>query len=439
MNRRLFLSAVWLAAGAAAAQIPDAAARAREAASLLVRGEYEALAARFTGQMRKAAPPEMLRKAVGAQRAAMGAVKQIGEPEMAKTGGFDVALVPVEFEKGSLRVQVALNAAGEVAGLFLRPPAAPAPAAARPAYSAPEKFTEKEVMAGAPGWPLPATLTKPKGEGPLPALALVHGSGPNDRDETVGAGKPFRDLAEGLASCGVAVLRYEKRTRRHAARLAAAKSITLREEVIEDALAAIDLLRKTPGVDPKRVFLLGHSLGAWAAPLIAAEDRGLAGVILMAAPARPVEDLYLEQVRYLLPMQMGDTRAAREKLAEAEKEAAAVKRIRETGEGPETALGAPRAYWLSLRGLDPLAAAARLDTPILLLHGGRDYPVTDQDYRLWQKTLEGRPRAALKRYPALNHLFQAGEGKSTPDEYLRPGHMAGEVIEEICGWVRQAR
>lgn len=222
-----------------------------------------------------------------------------------------------------------------------------------------------------------------------------------------------------------------------AARAREAASLLVRGEY--EALAAIDLLRKTPGVDPKRVFLLGHSLGAWAAPLIAAEDRGLAGVILMAAPARPVEDLYLEQVRYLLPMQMGDTRAAREKLAEAEKEAAAVKRIRETGEGPETALGAPRAYWLSLRGLDPLAAAARLDTPILLLHGGRDYQVTDQDYRLWQKTLEGRPRAALKRYPALNHLFQAGEGKSTPDEYLRPGHMAGEVIEEICGWVRQAR
>lgn len=431
---------MWAAAAAAAAQAPDAAARAREAAGMLVRGEYEALAARFTEQMKKAAPPEMLRKAVGAQLAAMGAVKKIGEPAMSKTGGYDVALVPVEFEKGSLQVQVALNAEGQVAGLFLRPPAAPAPvAAARPAYSAPEKFTEGEVTAGAAGWPLPATLTMPKGEGPFPALVLVHGSGPNDRDETVGAAKPFRDLAEGLASCGVAVLRYEKRTRQHASRLAAARTITLREEVIDDALAALELLRKTPGVDPKRVFLLGHSLGAWAAPLIAAEDKRLAGVILMAAPARPIEELYVEQVRYLLPLQMGDTEAAREKLAEAEKEAAAVKRIRETGEGPETALGAPRAYWLSLRGLDPLSAAARLDAPILLLHGGRDYQVTEADFGLWQKTLAGRPRATLKQYPALNHLFQAGEGKSRPEEYMRPGHVAGGVIEEICRWVRDGR
>lgn len=441
MSRRALAALLlWVAAAGLSGQAQDAAARAREAAGLLVRGEYEALAARFTEQMRKAAPPEMLRKAVGAQLAPLGAVKKIGEPEMAKTGGFDVALVPVEFEKGSLRVQVAINAGGEVAGLFLRPPAEARPAAAaRPAYVVPEKFTEKEMTAGAPGWPLPATLVMPKGEGPFPALVLVHGSGPNDRDETVGAAKPFRDLAEGLASCGVAVLRYEKRTRQHAAKLAAAKTITLREEVIEDALAALDLLRKTPGVDPQRVFLLGHSLGAWAAPLIAEEDKRVAGVILMAAPARPIEELYIEQVRYLLPMQMGDTEAAREKLAEAEKEAAAVRRIRETGEGPETALGAPRAYWQSLRGLDPLSAAARLDAPILVLHGGRDYQVTEADSGLWRKAVAGRPRARMRQYPALNHLFQAGEGKSRPEEYQRPGHVAGEVIEEICGWVRQGR
>lgn len=428
-----------LAAAAAAAQALDVPARAREAAGLLVRGEYEALAAKFTPEMGRAAPPEMLRKAVGAQLAALGPVKKIGEPELVKAGALDVALVPVEFERGSLRVQLSFSAAGQIAGLFLRPPAAAAQPWARAPYSVPEKFLEREVMAGAPGWPLPATLTMPRGEGPFPALVLVHGSGPNDRDETVGAAKPFRDLAEGLASCGVAVLRYEKRTRQHAARLAAAKTVTLREEVIDDALAAIELLRKTPGVDPQRVFLLGHSLGAWAAPLIAEEDKRLAGVILMAAPARPIEDLYVEQMRYLLPMQMGTTQAAREKLAEAEREAAAVKRIRETGEGPETALGAPRGYWLSLRGLDPLAAAARQSTPVLVLHGSRDYQVTETDFSLWRKALAGRPQATLKQYPALNHLFQPGEGKSRPEEYQRPGHVASEVIEDLCRWVRQAR
>lgn len=439
MSRRFALAFCCVACAAALAPAPDVAARAREAAALLVRGEYEALAARFTEQMRKAAPPEMLRKAIGAQLPALGELKRVGEAEVSKAGALEVVFVPLEFARGSLRLQLSFDGEGRIAGLFLRPPAAPATAWARPAYSAPEKFTEREVTAGAPGWPLPATLTAPRGEGRFPALALVHGSGPNDRDETVGAAKPFRDLAEGLASCGIAVLRYEKRTRQHAARLAKEGTITLHDEVIDDALAALELLRRTPGVDPKRVFLLGHSLGAWAAPLIAAQDKRLAGVILLAAPARPIEDLYVEQVRYLLPMQTADADAAREKLAEAEREAAAVKRIRETGAGPETALGAPRSYWLSLRGLDPLAAAARLGAPILLLHGGRDYQVTEADYGLWRKALERHAQASLKDYPALNHLFQPGEGKSRPEEYQRPGHVAPEVIEDLCRWVLPAR
>ncbi|MCX7603087.1 MAG: alpha/beta fold hydrolase, partial [Bryobacteraceae bacterium] len=312
-----------------------------------------------------------------------------------------------------------------------------APAWQRPSYSRPEAFEERELTAGAPGWPLPATLTVPRGEGPWPAVVLVHGSGPNDRDETVMAAKPFRDLAEGLASCGVAVLRYEKRTRAHAQKLAAATEITLEQEVIDDALAAAALLRRTPGIDPKRVFLLGHSLGAWAAPLIAAADGRLAGVILLAAPARPLEQLYMEQVRYLASLRGEPSAAEREKIAEAEREAAAVRQIRETGQGPERALGAPRSYWLSFRGKDPLAAAAKLDAPLLLLHGGRDYQVTDEDFRLWESALKASPRAALKRYPALNHLFQPGQGQSTPDEYNRPGHVAPEVIGDLCRWIRE--
>ncbi len=290
-------------------------------------------------------------------------------------------------------------------------------------------------MAGAAGWPLPATLTMPRGEGPWPAVVLVHGSGPNDRDETVMAAKPFRDLAEGLASCGVAVLRYEKRTRAHAQKLAR-QEITLDEEVLDDALAAVALLRNTPGIDGKRVYVLGHSLGAWLAPLIAAADGRLAGLILMAAPARPIEQLYVEQIRYLASLRGELSAAEKEKIAEAEREAAAVRQIRERGEGPERALGAPRSYWLSFRGRDPLAAAAKLDMPVFLLHGGRDYQVTDEDFRLWQRALAVRAQATLKQYPALNHLLQTGQGRSTPDEYARPGHVAAEVIEDLCRWIR---
>src|SRR5262249_23144105 len=133
--------------------------------------------------------------------------------------------------------------------------------------------------------------------GPFPAVVLVHGSGPNDRDETILGNKPFRDLAGGLASQGIAVLRYEKRTRAHAAKLAV-KTPTLDEEVTDDAVAAGKLLRRTKDVDPKRVFVLGHSLGATMAPRIGERDPDIAGLIVLAGATRPLEDLILEQVSY---------------------------------------------------------------------------------------------------------------------------------------------
>src|SRR5450432_3593292 len=104
----------------------------------------------------------------------------------------------------------------------------------------------------------------PKGDGPFPAVVLLHGSGPNDRDESIGPNKPFRDLAGGLASQGIAVLRYEKRTKAHAARFSAElkERVTVQEEVVDDALLAVQRLRQTAGIDPRRLYVLGHSLGA---------------------------------------------------------------------------------------------------------------------------------------------------------------------------------
>ena len=120
--------------------------------------------------------------------------------------------------------------------------------------------TERAVAVGAaPG--LPGTLTLPAGTARVPAVVLVHGSGPHDRDETVGVNKPFLDLAEGLAAQGIAVLRYEKRTR--VAPLSfIGRRFTVNDEVVDDAVAAVQLLRTEPGIDPARIVVVGHSLGA---------------------------------------------------------------------------------------------------------------------------------------------------------------------------------
>ena len=173
----------------------------------------------------------------------------------------DEARVPLVFYNAVQQINVVRKGAESFAEAAL----ASAPKAAEyrpPDYVARASFSEQQVTVGADSeWALPATLTLPAGKGPFPAVVLVHGSGPNDRDETQGPNKPFQDLAWGLGSQGIAVLRYDKRTLVYRGKLGALPNITVKEETVDDALAAVALLRQTPGIDPKRIFVLGHSLG----------------------------------------------------------------------------------------------------------------------------------------------------------------------------------
>ena len=185
------------------------------------------------------------------------------------------------------------------------------------------------------------------------------------------------------------MLRYEKRTREHAAKLGKAKDITVKEEVLDDALAAAALLRKTKGIDPKRVFVLGHSLGAMAAPRLGELDPELAGLIVMAAPSRPMADVLIEQLDYVLSVDPSpEQKAAVEKLkAKAEK----LKDPKLSADTPAEDLpfGVSAAYWLSMRDLRPVETALKVKQPLLVLQGGRDYQSTMEDFDGWKKALFG--------------------------------------------------
>jgi dienelactone hydrolase len=408
----------------AAQPAQDSTVLARKALDLVLAGQYAEFLQMSTADVQKGLPAAELAK-VGAMIKTYGAMEKIGDPVATKSGPNGIVVFPAKFANQNINFRIIINSAGLVAGFFQLPGGVNWQ---RPEYSQPDTFKERAVTVGEGEWKLPGTLTVPVGAGPFPAVVLVHGSGPNDRDETVGGAKVFKDLAEGLASRGIVVLRYEKRTLQYRARISAIKNFTVQEETVEDAVKAIALVRSQAEVNGRRVFAVGHSLGGYAAPRIAEQDGKLAGIVLMAGNVRPLEDLLVEQVTY-----MGITGKP---LDNAKALQAKVKKLEPGDEDSPAFGGVPVSYWVDLKEYDPAAAAKKLGIPMLILQGERDYQVTMTDFALWKTAVGGVKGVVMKSYPALNHLFVAGEGKSLPAEYSKPSHVAPAVIDDIAKFVK---
>ncbi len=171
-----------------------------------------------------------------------------------------------------------------------------------PSYDQPAFYQEREIVIGNSTYPLPATLTVPKhkaGE-KVPVVVLVHGAGIHDRDSTYMGTKILRDLAVGLSSNGIAVLRYEKRTLEHALKMSA-EPVTLDRDTTDDAIYAAKSAAQQEGIDPNNIFILGHSLGAGTMPRILSKAPSslVRGSILLAPPARALTDIAIDQNQYL--------------------------------------------------------------------------------------------------------------------------------------------
>ncbi|MGZ7067543.1 MAG: alpha/beta fold hydrolase, partial [Methanobacterium sp.] len=397
----------------------------------LLRFEFKDAISRFDEQMKTVLNEDALReswlKAIGEA----GSLLNLEVKGTSEIENYKIIIIRCHFQMAIIDVNVVFNEEGQISGLNLIP--------TQTEYHPPEyvnesAFHEIDVTIGEGKWALPGTLTVPEGSGPFPGIIMVHGSGPNDKDETIGPNKPFRDLSWGLASKGIAVLRYDKRTFVHAKELTPdlVQKITVKEEVIDDAILAIQLMRQMEKIDPKRIFLLGHSLGATVAPRIGKKDQALAGLIIMAGITRSLEDTILDQYTYLYSLSGTMTDVQKAELEALKEKVDRVKDPELSDDTPsrDLPLGVPVAYWKDLRDNDPSDAVKSLSMPILILQGERDYQVLQtDDFEGWKKALNNRKNATFKIFKGLNHLFIAGEGKSTPQEYLVEGHVDVDVID----------
>jgi uncharacterized protein len=439
----------------AAAQIgpdvdPAIVQSGREIISALRSGDSAGIEARFNDRMRGAVPHDRFVSMLEQIRGQFGNLKQCGEPAGTTRDGLRVVAYRCEFDNATLTLRLAWNDQHQLAGMFIVPPR-PDQAAGAPL---PDGSREEPITTGAKGWPLPGTMTiparAPQDLPRAPIVVLIHGSGPNDRDETIGANKPFRDLTVGLARHGIATLRYDKRTEALGPRFVdEVKNPTMDDEIVDDAVAAMVQAAARRDVGP--LFIVGHSQGAWLAPRIAdgATKRGVhvAGIVMLASPITPFEDLIVDQYAFLT--QMKSRGATDEMLQEMKNRRDNVKKLvaqHGVGSADPTAttavdalplpLNLPASLWLDLARYDPAAAlAAQPDLPALLTFGGRDFQVPIREKDLWEAKLAGRANATIVAFPAMNHLLIDGSGPMSPSEYNQPGHASDALIDRVSGWI----
>ena len=299
--------------------------------------------------------------------------------------------------------------------------------------------TETDIIIHPGEWALPGTLTLPGGEGPFPLVIFVHGSGPCDRDETVGKIKPFKDLAADLAKQGIATIRYDKRTYLYASKMASDVHLTVQEETVEDVLHAVAYGKSDKNIDADHIFVAGHSLGGYLIPRIdqADTDGDIAGYISLAGSARPLMELMAEQTEYILSVTPGVSEADRTAqlglIADAR---TAIENLTKADAGSSAVImGACPSYWLDLADYAPAQEAKAVEKPMLFLWGEHDYQVTAKDFALWRGALEEREDVSFKQYPKLTHTFTSTEEMGKPEDYQTFANVDPVVAEDIGAFV----
>lgn len=402
----------------------QAVAEAERAFGHLKAARGDSLHAMMTPQMQRQVSPLQCSLLFMQLTTQMGKFVERGPWEATQQEGYDMVSARLHFSQKTVGMRLAFDAGKRIAGLFFVPvetgseKSEPLPAEADSA------FVETDTVVLNGDIRLPATYCRPQGASPVACVVLVHGSGPNDRDETLGPNKMFRDLAHRLAEAGIATLRYDKRTYVYRQRTSEVSGGTLNydTETVNDAVAAVRLAASLPGVDARRVFVAGHSLGGLLAPRIARRcSLPLAGMLsLSGGPIRSFKETLRSQLQYIVGLQGGTT---------SEVEAAYAKTIATL---PEDYLTAAEAYDFS-------AETASTDTPFLLLQGGCDYQITTDDFALWQSLLKERAHTSCIVLPHCDHLLRHTEAMATPQSYMRHLPLSADAVALIVAFVQNPK
>jgi pimeloyl-ACP methyl ester carboxylesterase len=361
-----------------------------------------------------------------------------------------------QFTQGGLKLQLVLKKTDKIS-------VAPRPQTPKPPFPYRSEDVRYENKSG--GVKLAGTLTLPPGKGPFPAVLLLTGSGPQDRDETILSHKPFLVLADALTRRGIAVLRVDDRGVGGSTGSGASSTI---EDLASDALVGVAYLKGRKEIDPAKIGLAGHSEGGLTAPLAAAQSKDVAFIIMMAGTGLPGIDILRAQGELIAKaegaseselkfdretqqrmidifVQEKDEKVARTKLAAALKEMranvpeSAKKALEESGGLSEAMLDAFNNAWFrSFLAYDPRPTLRKVRCPVLAIIGEKDLQVPSRENLAEiEKALKAGGNTHVKtiEFKGFNHLFQPCKTGS-PSEYAKIEiTIAPEVLKAIGDWI----
>lgn len=418
--------------------------RAEEFVTAMVNGNFKVATDMFDTDMKQIMPISVLENDVwNSIIAQAGAFITIHEKGRDVLDGHHVCIITSRHENKGVRLRIIFSENGLVSGLFIDN------------YVTLEVFTDFPIVIGeGTDFPLDGLLSIPYNvTGKIPAVVLVHDYGRRDMNETLNRNAPFLYMTHYLASHGIAVIRYHKRTWTHSEKMIEkfGGSYTVKEETIEDVILATEILKENPRIDENKIFILGYGLGGMLAPRIFTEEGGnYAGIISLAGPTRILfEVIYDRQMSYIEAMPEGDEKRAM--LAQMETYDEHVKDLMSISD--EQAKNTPWSddtsgislYYYKEMNDHPVSEYAKdIKIPFLILQGDKDFQTyADKDFIIWQKLLAGRTNVTFKLYEGLNHRFIKSTSKNITEEdkllvenYDELHQIETQVLMDITQWIK---
>ncbi len=411
----------------------DAKQKSLETLSKFKAGQFHEVYIYMEETMKREIDEEQLQAIWDGLQMQFDTILNIEEPTLHEKDSFLVTITPVQFKSLKLGIQFTFNTKGQICGFFIVPVNMPYQPAA---YLNTNVFYEIKKNIPNKKYPSEGILTMPDGNKKVPLIIIVGGSGPTDKDLTMGPNKIYKDLAWGLASKGIGVYRYDKRTVKFGVKMSKDKKLTVKQEYLDDLKSIVKMLSKMAYVDPTQIYIMGHSEGGSLIPYFAKNLKGIRGFISLAGSYSLLAELIPNQVNYLAD-HAKTPKEKEEILKMMPKAIYARDRFNRKSPNDSLPLGITTPYLWHLNENSPEKLISTIENhpSLFFLQGGRDYQVPPAELEKWKMALAKNTTVVYKVYKDLNHLFLTGKGDSVPSEYLKTGNVPEVVINDISNWV----